>query len=429
MSADSTLPSGWTVARAGELFDMQLGKMLSKQASAGPEQARYLANRHVQWDRVVLDDLDTMSFSEAERTKYTLAPGDLLVCEGGEIGRTAMWRGELSNVFFQKAIHRLRPRTDGVTPGYMLRYMRLASERGLFADLSSQTSIAHLTQEKLALLPVQLPPVDEQRCIAKILDTFDDAVRKTEQLVAKLKQMKQGLLHDLLTRGIDENGELRDPERDPESFKKSSPALLPFTWQELPCGAITAAPICYGIVQAGPYVPHGPLVLTIGDLKGDFRSGLHRTSPRIDENYARSRVRPDDVLLSIKGTIGRVAVVPAWYEGNISRDMARLRLVSSVVPEFVRQYLLSPSGQRRLELAVVGTTRAEVSIHVLRRLRIPIPPRAEQVEIARRLEAADTSIATMDMEVNKLRLLKQGLMDDLLTGRVRVTPLLGEASP
>ena len=92
--------------------------------------------------------------------------------------------------------------------------------------------------------PWRLPPLPEQRRIAEILDTLDEAIRKTEQVIAKLQQMKQGLLHDLLTRGIDDNGELRDPDRHPEQFKDSPLGRIPREWE-----VATATSRCYTPVR------------------------------------------------------------------------------------------------------------------------------------------------------------------------------------
>ncbi len=91
-----------------------------------------------------------------------------------------------------------------------------------------------ISSSTLREFAVPLPPLPEQRRIAEILDTLDEAIRKTEQVIAKLQQMKQGLLHDLLTRGIDENGELRDPERHPEQFKDSPLGRIPREWEVAP---------------------------------------------------------------------------------------------------------------------------------------------------------------------------------------------------
>jgi type I restriction enzyme S subunit len=158
----------------------------------------------------------------------------------------------------------------------------------------------------------------------------------------------------------------------------------------------------------------------IRDLAGDFRKGLHRTERSIDAAYARSRVRAGDVLLSVKATIGRVSVVPSWYEGNISRDIARLRPGPECLPDFLRLLLTSRLGAQILAQTIVGTTRAEVSIGVLRKVLIPLPPVGEQRQIVEATSAIERSMRREQQGLAKLRLLKAALMDDLLTGRVRV---------
>jgi type I restriction enzyme S subunit len=115
-SPNGWLPLQWAVYTVGDVFDLQLGKMLSKSAKTGLRSYPYLANRNVQWDRVDVSDVELMDFSEFEREKFSLTPGDLLVCEGGDVGRTAIWQGEMDNCYFQKAIHRLRPVGGRVLP-------------------------------------------------------------------------------------------------------------------------------------------------------------------------------------------------------------------------------------------------------------------------------------------------------------------------
>ncbi len=150
------VPREWQICLAGDVFDMRLGKMLSKASKTGQNSFPYIANRNVQWDYIDLSSLDEMDFTEMERERYALEPGDLLICEGGEVGRTAIWQGEMANCYFQKAIYRLRPKDDRVLPTYMLSYMRFAANIGRLFHYTSQSSIAHLTGEKLVLLPIAL---------------------------------------------------------------------------------------------------------------------------------------------------------------------------------------------------------------------------------------------------------------------------------
>lgn len=193
------IPREWEVVSIADAFDIQLGKMLNKLAKSGKWTAPYLGNRAVQWDFVDCMATEEMDFTPPERQKFSLEFGDLLVCEGGDVGRTAMWRGEIEGCYFQKAIHRLRPKAERALPVFMLRFMRFARERGYFREFTSQSSIAHLTQEKLGVMPMLLPKPEEQNCIAERFDAHDELIQSEQTKLIKLRQQKHGLMHDLLT--------------------------------------------------------------------------------------------------------------------------------------------------------------------------------------------------------------------------------------
>jgi type I restriction enzyme S subunit len=193
------IPKEWEVKDIGTLFHIQLGKMLNKEAKTGRWSASYLGNKNVKWESVDLANLETMDFSPDERKKFCLLPGDLLVCEGGEVGRTAIWRGELIDCFYQKAIHRLRPSSGRIKPEYMLRFMRYAKNSGFLTDFTSQTSIAHLTQEKLSRVNMYVPLMQEQTLIIEKFESLDRKLRKELNGLQKLQKQKSGLMHDLLT--------------------------------------------------------------------------------------------------------------------------------------------------------------------------------------------------------------------------------------
>jgi type I restriction enzyme S subunit len=290
---------------------------------------------------------------------------------------------------------------------------------------ASGTTFLEISGSEFADIDLPMPPSDEAIKIAEILDTLDAAIGGTEAVVAKLKAMKQGLLHDLLTRGIDANGDLRPPQPEaPHLYKRTLLGWLPKEWSQPALEDITATSICYGIVQVFGFVDDGVPVLAIRDLLGDYQTGIHRTARQIDAQYPRSRVKPGDVLLSIKGTIGRIGVVPEHFTGNISRDIGLLRPNHLVKSSYLSLLLRSNLGQQLLSDTQVGTTRAELSIAPLKRLRIPLPPLEEQISIAKRVDSLDGRLREETAIVSKLRLQKLGLMDDLLTGRRPVTALL-----
>ncbi len=193
------IPVEWDVKLIGDVFDVQLGKMLSKKAKNGKTPFYYLGNKNVQWERVSLNDLQMMDFSEAERRKFELREFDILVCEGGEVGRTSIWRGEIDDCYYQKAIHRLRPKAEDYWPELFPKFMQWGIRKGVFADYTSQTSIAHLTKEKLEKVPMSLPKYDEQERLLDAFRTADDASRISMDHHDKLRLLKTALMQDLLS--------------------------------------------------------------------------------------------------------------------------------------------------------------------------------------------------------------------------------------
>ncbi len=193
------IPREWRFGPIGAYFEIQLGKMLNQLAKTGRNSFPYLGNRSVQWNRLDLDSLELMDFSADEQKKFALKNGDLLVCEGGEVGRTAIWDSQMENCFYQKAIHRLRAKDTKVKPRFMLWYMHFAQSNGQFADFTSQSSIAHLTQEKLAKVPILAPSTQEQDLIISRIDAHEAVIEGQRRYLANLRAQKLGLMQDLLT--------------------------------------------------------------------------------------------------------------------------------------------------------------------------------------------------------------------------------------
>jgi type I restriction enzyme, S subunit len=170
LSAFDALESwGFPIRRLGEVCDIQLGKMLSPASKTGTRSRPYLRNANVQWDRFDLSEIYEMDFSEREEQKFSLQPGDVLVCEGGEPGRAAVWAGEIDPCCYQKALHRLRPTDNAVDPHFVAYRLWAGAIRGEFAGSHAKTTIAHLPAVRLATLGIALPRVEEQRAIASAL--------------------------------------------------------------------------------------------------------------------------------------------------------------------------------------------------------------------------------------------------------------------
>jgi type I restriction enzyme S subunit len=189
----------WTETTLGDISDTRLGKMLSATTDDGSGALHpYLRNANVRWGEVDLSDLKEMRFSQKDCEIFSLLAGDLLICEGGEPGRTALLKKDLPGIYFQKAIHRVRCK-QGLEPEFLEYWMHHLTVSGLLDDFLTSTTIQHLTGEKLRQLPVLLPSMDEQRRIVNAVSSIDEVIQSTEQAVFNAKTLRSGLLSDLLS--------------------------------------------------------------------------------------------------------------------------------------------------------------------------------------------------------------------------------------
>ena len=359
-------------------------------------------------------------------TKGHLRTDDVLINkDGAQTGKVGWYHpGRDLAACINEHVFLLRGQPDRIAQGYL--YYSLLSDSGqaqirMEISGSAQPGLkSGFTKGVNVAFPTD---IREQSIIVRVLSTVDRAIEQTKALIAKHQRIKTGLMQDLLTRGIDEHGNPRSEHT--HEFKGSQLGPVPASWVVANLNQLTPAdaPIGYGIVQPGDYAPSGVRVAGIYTINSDFEE-WHMSSSEIEAAYQRSRIRPGDVLLSIKGSTGRVGVVPPNLHGNISREIARIRPASSLNPHFMRFQLLSNSYQRYLLNAEVGTTRSELSIKVLRELFLAVPPREEQDEIALRLASAERNLNATHLSLEKLRRVKAGLMQDLLTGNRRVTALL-----
>ena len=182
------------VIPAGDLYQIQLGKMLDTKQLTGKYLKPYLGNANVQWGRFELDNLKFMDFPD-DFEKFKLLPGDLLVCEGGEAGRTAIWRGEVRDCGYQKALHRLRPKGGNILAEYFLFYMRAAVASGLVAQASSTSTFAHFTAARLEEFPVLLPPLPLQQKFASLFSSIERVRAIQTEACRQADHLFESVLH------------------------------------------------------------------------------------------------------------------------------------------------------------------------------------------------------------------------------------------
>jgi len=194
------IPAHWQVVRLGEIFDIKQGKSLSPKHRSGVNPQPFLRTANVYWGKIDLSHLDEMDFTADEMRELSLKRGDLLVCEGGEIGRTAIWDGQIQICFYQNHLHRLRTTNENVHPPFYMYWMQAAyGLLGLYGGTGNKTTIPNLSQSRLKSFLLPLPPLPEQRAIAEMLRAVDDKIQAEENRKAALQSLFQSMLHHLMT--------------------------------------------------------------------------------------------------------------------------------------------------------------------------------------------------------------------------------------
>lgn len=168
-----TNSKSWDMQPLDHVCTTRLGKMLDSKKQTGLEGRPYLTNSDVQWFRFNLENLKTMDFDADDRIEFELKNGDVLVTEGGEVGRCAIWREEIDDCYFQKALHRIRCDQTVLLPEYFVWAFKMKSELGLFDPYTTSSTIAHLTGKKIKQVPLQLPPIELQQQFASFVEQVD----------------------------------------------------------------------------------------------------------------------------------------------------------------------------------------------------------------------------------------------------------------
>lgn len=189
-----TIPAAWPMATVHAAYQVMLGKMLDESRFTGRHALPYLRNTNVQWDRVSTDDLKVMDIEPHERERFTVRAGDLLICEGGQPGRSAIWDGSIAQIGYQKALHRARPR-NGNDVRWLQAFLRVAVGLLVFGTEFGQATIGHLTGEQLRSLRLPMPVPEVQRARADTLqatlqelDALQGRLRESALLLGELKQ-------------------------------------------------------------------------------------------------------------------------------------------------------------------------------------------------------------------------------------------------
>jgi len=412
-------PAAWSIGRVDSAFDIQQGKQVSKKNRDGEHQRPFLRTKNVFWNRLELTDLDEMHFSEAEQTRLELQANDLLVCEGGSIGRTACWNNEVDGCLYQNHLHRLRAKGDKAHPQFGVYWLWYAFDVAkLYFGRGNVTTIPNLSQSKLAELPMALPPLPEQKKIAHILSTVQRAIEAQERIIQTTTELKKALMHKLLTEGL---------RNEPQKQTEIGP--VPESWVVAELGEFFQ--IKHGFAFDGQFFePSGEYILmTPGHFheEGGFRDQGEKTkyfTGEIPKDYILAK---NDLVVAMteqkSGLLGSSAFVPEdWrYLHN-----QRLGLIVDLDENRLsKQFLFNLFNLPHLRVEVAKTSTGSKVKHTsptkLRAVKVGIPPTLEeQDEIATAISTTARKIGVATNKKTQLQALFRTILHELMTAKMRV---------
>jgi type I restriction enzyme S subunit len=357
------------------------------------------------------------------RARRIIRQNDVLICtvRPGLQAHCFIGRSDYGNLVASTGFAVVRCGSD-ISPRYLFHSLFGPDIPAQLRKKETGSNYPAVNERDIQDIFILCPAITIQNKIARILDTLDEAILKTEQLIAKLKAIKQGLLHDLLTRGLDENGQLRDPVAHPEQFKPSPLGPIPKEWEIDPISKICK------IINGGTPTTNiskywnGDIPwLTVEDFNTGKRFVYEATKTITEKGLmesATSLLPKGALIISARGTVGVIAQLGremAFNQSCYGLISKRRECSENYLYYFLNEFM------GKFKQATFGSVFDTITRATFDKILIGYPPNEEESErIVENLASVDSLLEKNQEEAGKLRLLKKGLMHDLLTGKVRV---------
>jgi type I restriction enzyme S subunit len=442
MIEDVEVPEGWRRVRLGEI-----GKIIS---GSTPNTSRPdLWNGDIVW--VTPDDLSRLGGKHIETSARKISSKGLKNCSARLIPHNSIVISSRAPIGYLAISKNTFTTNQGCKSISLYQnynsdfiYYCLHLYTGGMLTLSSGTTFNEISKTGLEKLKIIVPSSLSEQCkIAEILETVDNAIERTNTIIEKYKRIKQGLMQDLLTRGVVENDELgvmnyelRNEKK--HGFKDSPLGRIPEEWEvvELMNGIGGNA----NLIVAGPfgsnlkvqdYKKTGIPIIRLQNIDENkfIDKDIKFISDKKAEELSYHSFKSGDLILAKLGDpIGKTCIVPNNFKyGIVVADVVRIRANEQYADKRFISYILNfDICRNQLNTDIIGTTRPRVNLDQIRNVKIPLPQLSEQHIIASILSQTDETIEKEQKYKQKLERIKQGLMEDLLTGKVRVNHLIKE---
>ncbi len=418
--------AGWPRVILADVVDLRLSSV-DKKITPGEKKVRLCNYSDVYNHSVLCSDMEYMEGTATEREvrNCKLEVGDVIITKDSEtaddIGVSAVVREQVADLICGYHLAILRPQKSALDGEYLHYALRTSNAKRQFRMYANGITRFGLRAGDIERVGIPFPPLSEQRKIAAILSSVDDAIEKTQAVIDQVQVVKRGLMQELLTRGL--------PARHTR-FKQTEIGEIPEDWDSMSledyCAQVTD-----GTHGTPKRVEHGVPLLTSKNLRNgklDLESCYLISEDDFAEISKRSGVDPGDVIFGMIGTIGNPLVVPGNFQKFAIKNVALFKLYGDLTKAgWLVAYLESPMFARRVLQQQTGNAQKFLSLGFLRRLRIPNASADEREEIVGTLSVIDHRLRGEEGCHASLMRIKSALMSVLLTGELRVTPDLEPA--
>lgn len=394
----------WEKARLGHVTDSCLGKMLDKEKNKGEYQP-YLANVDVRWGSFNLDNLSEMRFEDNEQERYGLKYGDLVICEGGEPGRCAIWKDQVPNMKIQKALHRVRVH-NCLDYRFLYYWFFLAGKTGTLEQYFTGATIKHMPGEKLKSILIDMPPIETQQQITSILSAYDDLIENNQKQIKLLEEAAQRLYKEWFV-------DLRFPGHENVKIVDG----VPEGWKRSTLGEIAS------ILRRGisPKYDDGGKYLVISQ-KCIRRSIMDTDEARRESKEYAPELNlqdADTVICSTgTGTLGRVGQVCGTYP-----DTTFDSHVTLVRTENYQNFFYQAVKSQQEFLMGMGrgsTNQQELYRDVIENLQILVPTQEILNKAEKMLSSIHHKVTALNSQILLLIEVRDRLLPKLMSGELEV---------
>ena len=390
----------WEKVKLGDVTDSCLGKMLDQVKNKGEYQP-YLANVDVRWGSFNLENLSLMRFEASEQERYGLKYGDLVICEGGEPGRCAIWKDQIPGMKIQKALHRVRVH-DCLDYRYLYYWFLLAGKTGELEQYFTGATIKHMPGEKLKSVVITKPPIEVQRKIADILWTYDDLIENNQKQIKLLEEAAQRLYKEWFV-------DLRFPGYE------NTPIVdgVPEGWQTQSMNDIAEYINGYAFKPSDWGMTGKPII----KIK-EMGSGVTADTPRnTGENIPyKYNVSAGDILFSWSATLS--AMIWDEEEGLLNQHLFKVIPHSGISREFVLQSILKTLDE--FSNLTTGSTMKHIQRGKLKEVFVCVP----NSEVMLKYQSVSEPIREQILRIRRQMILlgeaRDRLLPKLMNGEIEV---------